>query len=305
MTNNYGLAIILFTLVLNIAIFPLTVSGRKSMVKNSRLTKKQEDLKKLYPNDNKKYQEELAKLYEREGFNPMTGCLPMFLPLLIQLSIFGTVMSPLSNMLHISAEKISQAVSTLGTVSGAATGNMRYAQIELIRIFPSVQDKMTMFTANEAQQIMDFSKGFNFLGIDLLRTPISGGFLTFMWVIPVINVLIMILSQIIMQKTNQMANPQMQQGCNKFMPYIASLPFIYFTFIAPNALGIYYIFNSIVMIIQNLIINHFYNPGIINAKDEAARILLKEQQEAALTPSYRPIFEEQTPKTKKKKSSNK
>ena len=111
--SNYGLAITLFALVVNVLMFPLAIKRQKSMAGNARMAVKQQELKKKYEKNPKKYNEEVAKLYESEGINPMSGCFAtMVVPLILWTGIFGAVTKPLQNTLHIDANKVSSVVST-------------------------------------------------------------------------------------------------------------------------------------------------------------------------------------------------
>ena len=70
LVNNFGIAIIIFTLVFKIVLFPSSVKQQKSMAANSKLQARQRALQEKYGNDKQKYNEELQKLYEKENFSP-------------------------------------------------------------------------------------------------------------------------------------------------------------------------------------------------------------------------------------------
>ena len=78
--NNYGVAIILFTVFTKVLIFPFSIKQQKSMAANSKMQLKLKELQKKYGNDKVKYQQEMQKLYEKEGINPASGCLTSFIP---------------------------------------------------------------------------------------------------------------------------------------------------------------------------------------------------------------------------------
>lgn len=81
--GNYGVAIILFTILFKVILFPLSVKQQKSMAVTSRIAEKQKELSKKYANDKRKYQEEVQKLYAKEGAKPGGGCLTTLLPSLM------------------------------------------------------------------------------------------------------------------------------------------------------------------------------------------------------------------------------
>ncbi|MBQ8538770.1 MAG: membrane protein insertase YidC [Ruminococcus sp.] len=118
--NNFGVAIIIFTLLFKVVLFPSSVKQQKSMAANSRLQAKQRALQEKYGNDKQKYNEELQKLYEKENFSPFSGCLNSFLPFIVMLGIYYSVVRPLSNVLHIASEKVAQLTEYINTIPGLA-----------------------------------------------------------------------------------------------------------------------------------------------------------------------------------------
>ena len=80
LTNSYGVALILFTLVIKLIMLPFQMKSKKSMMRMSRVSGQMQELQKRYAKNQAKLQEEMQKLYEEEGVNPMSGCLWSFLP---------------------------------------------------------------------------------------------------------------------------------------------------------------------------------------------------------------------------------
>ena len=103
--KNFGLAIIVFTIIVKAALFPFTLKQQKSMAGSARLAKKQKELREKYGNNRMKLQEELNKLNEKEGVKPMGGCLTTLIPMLILLGIWYAVAYPLTNTLHIDSHQ--------------------------------------------------------------------------------------------------------------------------------------------------------------------------------------------------------
>ena len=87
MTGSYGMAIILFTLVVKLIMLPFQIKSKKSMLRMNRLSGKMQEIQKKYANNQMKQQEEIQKLYAEEGVNPMSGCLWSFLPLPILIAL--------------------------------------------------------------------------------------------------------------------------------------------------------------------------------------------------------------------------
>lgn len=288
--KNYGVAIILFTLVVKLLMFPFSIKTQRSMAASSRLSVKMKELQKKYEKDKQKLQTETAKLYEKEGVSPMGGCSTMFVPFLIMFGLYNTVLYPLANALHLSSEGIQKAVDLLGRVPGlSASFNQSYAQIEVIKRFADLRPYLTMFGAQEMARLESFSHGFMFLGLNLLDTPCDPGnlfgtlFRSNLWLIPVGNLVFAYITQYFTMKMQPGAQQQ-QQGCMKVMLYVFPIMPAYFAAVMPAAVGFYYIISSLLGFLQTLALNIWYAPDDLNAQAEARRIALLEQEEAAVKP---------------------
>ena len=273
--DNYPLAVICFTVFIRLMMVPFDLKSRKASAKMARLSKKQTELQKRYKNNKEKRNEELAKLYQKEGANPLGGCLPQIFPILSFMGVYAAIANPLTNMFHISADKISQALKVLGESANRAS------QLLLIKKIPMDQNLLGIFSDSEVHAINDFNKGFNLFGMDLSTVPINSQFLNFAWVLPILCIATMIASVVISQKLNFMPAPQ-GAGCMKFFPYIMSIPFIWVVITAPSALGLYYTISNVLVIVQNFLITKYYNPHIITAKQEAKRIALRNLEESKI-----------------------
>lgn len=271
LVNNYGLAITLFTVAINIAMFPLAISRQKSMTKNSKLALKQQELKKKYEKNPKKYNEEVSKLYEKEGMSPLSGCFSaMILPLILWGGVIGAVTKPLQNTLHISAEKIVSANSIIQTIPGiSSTYIPGYEQLQLVKLFSDIKPYLTMFSESELQDISQFNSGFKFMGLNLLDRPNAVPFSDMLWIVPLVCFLSSILSMYITQKFS--GSTSNMQGCTKYMPYAMFIFTAYIAYTIPAAVGLYWIVNSLINMLQSLILNIYYNTYTINAEEEAKR----------------------------------
>lgn len=302
--KDFGLSIVVFTIVIRLILFPFSVKQQKSMAGTMRLQRKQKELQEKYANNKVKLQEEMNKLYEKEGVKPMGGCLTMMVPLLVMLGIFYAVAYPLTNTLHLNSDTVNSAVAYMNTIPGyTISTNATYQQIELIRVFPSIMNTETiqgLFSAADCQQIIEFANGFNMLGINLLTIPKATGLLSWYTLIPVLCFASYIGSQLVMQKmnNNQMAQ---QQGCLKAMLYIMPLFTAYIAYTVPAAVGFYWICSSVIALIQSIVISKFYNPVVLTAKDEARHIALMEQNEATVPYVYSPVEQQIKAKNNGKK----
>lgn len=256
--SNYGIAIILFSLAIKVILFPLSLKGKKSMIQMNMLSGEQQKLQKQYANNQQKYQEEVQKLYEREGVSMGGGCLWSMLPLLILFPIFAVVRRPLKYWLGL-AEPVINAV-TEAVKNAGLTLSAGYPEIDMVSHF--YKDPGLLSTAQAAApEATIYGINFNFLGIDLSATPqlrFWEGGITWsaigLLLIVVLCAVTSLLSSVIMQKTNQMGNQNQQAAAqNKMMMLMSPLMMLWFGFIMPGAMGLYIIANSVFSTIQEII----------------------------------------------------
>ncbi len=278
--NNFGIAIIIFTLIFKVVLFPSSVKQQKSMAANSKLQAKQRLLQEKYGNDKQKYNEELQKLYEKENVSPFSGCLSSFLPLIVMLGIYYSVVKPISNVLHIASDKVAQLTDFVNTIPGVSLNTSSlYSEIELIRVFDKISTNSAVteiLTGDEIEKISLLAGGFNFFGLDLLSTPkFAGGWIL---MIPILCLITSVGSQIfmMMMKGNPMSQ---QQGCMKYMFIAMPVLTAWIAYTVPAAVGFYWICSTVFGFIQTLIMNKFFSPDILNAKAEAAHISRLELEE--------------------------
>ncbi|HIQ81307.1 MAG TPA: YidC/Oxa1 family membrane protein insertase [Candidatus Scatavimonas merdigallinarum] len=305
LVHDYGIAIVLFTLFLKIIFFPTSIKQQKSMAANARLAAKQRELQKKYGNDKAKLNEEVSKLYQKEGINPMGGCLSSLLPMLLLLGVYYAVINPLTNTMHIAAETVTKAVSYLNTLPGIGTSfNNFYGQIDIIKLAQTPQGTTYLsgfFDANTIDQIKDFGQGFHSFGLDLLGRPNEG--FTILLIIPVLCLVTSVLSQFFTMKLQGTA--QMQQGCMKYMLLLMPLLSAYIAYTVPAAVGFYWIVSTVLGFLQTVILQNFYSANIMGAKAEAQRVALLELEEAKVKYSYNPKFENKGIQQKKKQGKKK
>lgn len=291
LVHDYGIAIIIFTLVLKLILFPVSIKQQKSMAINARLSAKQQELQKKYGNDKAKLNEEVSKLYEREGASPMGGCLSSLLPMLLLLGVYYAVINPLTNTMHLASETVTKAVSYLNTLPGIGTSfNNFYGQIDIIKLAQTDQGATYLngfFDGNTINQIKEFGNGFHSFGLDLLGRPNEG--FTILIIIPILCLVTSVLTQWF---TMKMQGPmQGQQGCMKWMMLAMPLLSAYIAYTVPAAVGFYWIVSTVIGFAQTLILQNFYSAGIMGAKAEAQRVALLEIEEARVKYSYNPKFE--------------
>lgn len=291
--QNFGIAIIVFTLIFRAILFPSSIKQQKSMAANASLQAKQRELKEKYGNNKAKYNEEIQKLYAKEGVSPMSGCATSLFPMIIMLGIYYAVVRPLSNVIHLS----SQVINQLNMIPGVyMTQNNIYSEMNALKLFTN-PDNIAMLTqqglpTKELSEIHNLAGGFNFLGLDLLSIPQTEGFKSAIIIIPILCLVTSLGSQILTTRLN--GSPmQNQQGCMKYMLYLLPLVTVYISYIVPGAVGFYWIWSTIFGFVQTVLISKFYSAAHMNAKAEAEHIALMELKEAKVPYDYQPVSQPQ------------
>jgi len=285
LTNSYGVAIILFTLVIKLIMLPFQMKSKKSMMRMSRLSGKMKEIQTKYANNQMKMNEEMQKLYAEEGVNPMSGCLWSFLPFPILIALYSIIRQPITHFMMLSkdvVESLVQAATTAGInmsnivmldkTTGAAivkdglTQLQPYGQINLVK---ALSDAPELTSGIEGW----FDVNYNFIGLDLAATPWEAviGF-AFTWAI-IGLILIPILaggSQMLMTKVTMKQQPQEgpAAGSTKMMMWMMPLFSVYIAFMMPAALGVYWIAQSVFSLIQELLMGKFFKEKM-DAEEEA------------------------------------
>ena len=286
LVQNYGIAIIIFAIIAKILLFPFSIKQQKSMAKNARMQKKQKEIQEKYKNNRQKANEEIQKLYQKEGISPSSGCTTSIVPMLVMLGIFYSISAPLTNTLHLNADLISNAVTYSQHIPGAiptGTANTYYQQIQIldnIGVISNSEFFRSCFTTAQLSDITMLSKGFELIpgsGISMLETPSTYGFFgSWYTLIPVLCFLSSVVTQFITMRVN---GTQMQ-GCMMAMIFALPLFSAYIAYSVPAAVGFYWICSTLLGLVQSIVMNKFYNPVTMVAEEEARHVALMELNEA-------------------------
>lgn len=281
--GSYGWAILAFGVVLKLITLPFQMKSTKSMMQNSMLQPRMKELEKKYANDKQKYQEELAKLYQEAKINPMSGCLWSLLPLPILIALYAVVRRPLSNLMGLAATEVT-ALTTLLSDMGLYTVPAKadaYVEMTLANVlhenFSAVVSSGAV--ASFAEKLKDID--FNFLGLNLTMRPkvffwnyadtIGMAAAIGLFLIPFISALLSWLQSKVSQTTqptastgnaNMDAQAQAQAQTSKSMMLWMPLMSVYICFIMPAAMGIYWIEQSVLGIVQQVALNKLYKGQI-------------------------------------------
>lgn len=328
-SGSYGIAVILFAIVVKLILFPFSLKGKRSMIQMNMLSGKMQKLQKQYGKDQARYQQEVQKLYEKENVNPMGGCLWSFLPLLVLLPLYAIIRQPIKYMMGVNAQDVLNTVAEtvnwgataldMGWIREAAEGfaNIGYNQLYLSSLITPENLSTVQAAVGEAGSGL-FAINFDFLGlIDLSQIPqlkfwtIAGGFGLFL--LPVISAVSGFLFSLLSMKTNSV-NQQSDQANNstaKSMLIVSPLMSLWIGFSMPAALCVYWIANNLLSMIQELICHQMLKKDYAKAaalRQEQERLEKEEEKQRkrqAAEERARRLEEEKNSRGKKKKGEKK
>lgn len=255
MIPNYGWAIIIFTIVVRLASFPLQLYQQKTTARMSVYQPMMMEIQKKYANNRVKQNEEMAKLQQEYGFNPTAGCLPMMLNFFVIFGVIEVVYRPIQHVLMISTDAIEKALAILGMSSANYT-----AQSNLMLTIKGMTEADALvkfgdaFTVEQIAQIQNFQM--DFFGIDLCAMPTLSLANWNLLIFPILSVVTMCMVNVItMKMSGQQLNASM-----KMMPWLMSLMFVWFCFKVPVAFSLYYTISNILMFFTSLLAKKVFDP---------------------------------------------
>ena len=272
-TNNYGLSLILFSLIVKLVLLPMSVKSKKSMLKMSRLSPQVKALEAKYGDDKQKYQLAVQQMYKEEGVSMGGGCLWSFIPLIILLPLYYVIREPITYMMH-NSRSVSEAIVAFLQASGENLGkNSYYAQLAAAGHIGDYMDELKALavTANANLQAMNFQ----FLGIDLSGIPsfrfweCEGWGEIGLFLIPVVSAGLQAASMWLSQKmNNQVAtNADGEQDAdaaktanqtNATMMLMMPLMSLWIGFSMPAAISIYWIAQAVFGAVQDYFLTVHY-----------------------------------------------
>lgn len=313
--SNYGVALILFALLVKIILFPFSIKGKKGMIQMTAMQGKMQKLQKMYGNNKEKYNLEVQKLYEKEKVNPMSGCLWTMLPLLVLLPLYAIIRQPMTYMMSMSPEAIAQVAAALnwdsvalsmgwinqGVIDSAMKAatdagqtfvtsfqaNAGYHQLYLASLITpdkvsALQDAVGAGAANL------FSINFDFLGLNLSQMPSwkiwewSGPLWANLglFLLPMVSGATSVVFSKVSMKTNSM-NQQTQASnpTNKMMMLMMPLMSIWIGFTMPAGLSIYWVSQNVISLGQEILASKILKKDYEKAAAESAKREAEEKEE--------------------------
>ncbi len=268
LTDNYLFAILLFAFVMEILLIPLAIKQQKNQIKQAKLQPKVMAIRKKYAGrtdqaTQQKMQQETMEMYQRENFNPASGCGTLLIQLPIIMCLYSVITQPLRYISNIPAAQITALRDFItGTSESGGLGvalNARNVEIDLINYIRNNMSLMDQFVEKAPSLESAILPNFTVMGLDLSQTPMPT-LNPFNWLvfIPIITFVVMILSQKIMQRYTYQSpeSQQAQQGCSmKVMQWSMPLLSVAIEFGLASAIGVYWIFRNVIQTIQRIIIS--------------------------------------------------
>ena len=263
LVQNYGLAIIIFSVLLKLVLLPLSIKQQKTMKKTAKIQSKVKELQEKYKNDQMRMNQEMMDLYRKENMNPFSGCLSSIIQILLLLAIFGLVRSPLTYMKKVDMDTINNYKTEMQQNEKPISAS--YPEISILKY------------VNENKGIEDsLYINMDFFGLDLSNIPQENLDNPTVYIIPALYVLTSLVSMKLTTKMTQSnnkkddvieikseenkgkeeADPQdMAAQMNKSMSWFLPVMSVSIAIIAPLGLALYWLVNNILMIAERLILN--------------------------------------------------
>ena len=255
--NNYGIAIIVFSVILRIILIPITIKQQKSLKVSAKLQEQMKEIQRKYKNNPEKLNQETIDLYKREKVSPFAGCFSSIIQLVIILSVFWLVSQPLTYMKKIDVNVINDYKTQLQQEGNKST----YSEIAIINKYGVQDDRVRL--------------NMDFLGLDLSKVPSSNLSDWTVYIIPLLYVISSVVSikisnnftkkkkddkkaitdgseVIVEDEPNEL---EAMEAMNKNMMYMLPLMSVFIAFIAPLGLALYWFISNVLIIIEKIIID--------------------------------------------------
>ena len=285
--GSYILALFIFAIIVELVLLPFGVKQQKNSIKQAMLRPKEMAIRKKYAGRNdqatqQKVSQEIQELYQKEGYNPMSGCLPLLVQLPIIIILYNIVINPLRHVVGMGEDSISALIEFVNAnviTDGVGIFEVGIAKnsrgtIELINVISeygiSAFEGLKSFAfenaaVNGTEVFSELGAAieaglpdFHFLGLNLALIPSLARF-DWLMLIPVLTFAVYFCSMKLTRKFTyqpQMAANTQQQGCsNNIMDFSMPLMSVYITFIVPGAIGIYWIFKSLLSTLKQFVLS--------------------------------------------------
>ena len=256
--KNYGLAIIIFSVIIKIVLLPLYIKQQKTLKKSSKMQEEMKKIQEKYKGNQEKINQETLDLYKREKMSPFSGCFSAIIQLILILAMFFLVSKPLTFMKQIDEETISNYEQEI-RAENPENARISYPEISIIK--------------EKGQEDPNVNINMNFLGLDLSSVPTQNVSDFRVYVIPILYVISSIVS---MKITSNMTNNKKKEEvienenkdkekneldavaqANKSMMWMMPIMSVTIALVAPLGLALYWLVNNILITIEKIVLNKF------------------------------------------------
>ena len=296
-TGNYLVAVILFALLFKIILFPLSINQQKNSIKQAKLRPKEMAIKKKYKGredqDSKmKMQQEIQEMYQKEGYSPFSGCLPLLLQFPIIIALYEVIRNPLTyicglkNVIKGSKEVVSVA-ERLKDLTGGKVMNQELSLVSWLRSGDNLEKAREI--VKELPKTVEELPDFTVFGIDLGIVPMegwtAGGWNILWFLMPVLTFVFMYGSMKLTRKMSYQPEQDPNMGCSmKVMDLMMPMMSTYFSAVWPSIMGVYWMFSNVLSVVQQLILKVMYPLPVLTEEDYKAA----ERQYRGKTPKNAP-----------------
>ncbi len=258
--GNFGISIIIFTVLLRLILLPMSIKQQKTMKKSAKIQAKMKEIQDKYSNDPVRLNQEVMDLYASEKMSPFSGCLSSILQIIVVIAVFFVVSSPLTYMKKIPAAKINEYKEV---ISEEIKDNKNYVEISIIKHLAKTEDEVNI--------------NMNFLGLDLSDIPSKDYSDVKVFIIPVLYIITSIAStkltmastkkkeevtatkedKKLMKTEEKNEDMEMVEAMNKNMTYMMPMMTVMVALVAPLGLALYWFVSNLIMIIERLLMKKF------------------------------------------------
>ena len=278
LTNSYTLSLFIFALVVKLILFPFGIKQQKNSIKQAKLRPKEQAIRNKYAGrtdqkSQQKMQQEIMDFYQKEGYNPAGGCLPLLIQMPIIFALYEVVRRPLTYISGIALEVVDELKTIAATIL-----NTDVKAIQEINVVSAMQHNPEAFAEIVAKHNIVAPDMHMFGIVNLADTPSWATLLTPIIIIPLLVLVTGYAQQFIMQKLSYQPNPEAAKQMRS-MNIVMPLMTVWFSFMLPAALGLYWSFQNILGIAQQFILHKVYPIPVITEEEmKAAERELKAAQ---------------------------
>lgn len=284
--GNYGWAIIIFSVIIKLMLLPISIKQQKTMLKNNKLQEKMKEIKVKYKNNPEKQTEATMALYKEENMSPFSGCLSAIVQIILLFAVFYLVKSPLTYMKKVDVDIVNKYNTIIQQYE--LSSNSAYPEIEILREMDNIkglkerenieqeEENKTKLSEIKDEELDKLEINMNFFGLNLAQVPTKSSDWK-VYIIPFLYVVVSIISMKITMVTNPNQNKKKKEESqnekalvkkgqneeefdpvaqmNKNMTFMFPIMYLAVAMIAPLGLALYWLMNSLLIIIERLILN--------------------------------------------------